>query len=53
MGKKSMNDLPDIPIPPDQLQKTQEKYEAATNVFEKYKTPPQKLHITYKMSNVN
>ena len=51
-----MNDLPDIPIPPDQLQKTQEKYEAATNVkykIEKYKTPPQKLHITYKMSNVN
>ena len=30
------------------LQKIQEKYEAAKNVLEKYKTPPQKLHIRYK-----
>ena len=40
--------MPDIPIPADQLQKIQEKYEAAKNVLEKYKTPPQKLHIRYK-----
>ena len=32
--------MPDIPIPADQLQKIQEKYEAAKNVLEKYKTPP-------------
>ena len=45
---KSINDFPDIPIPADQLQKMQEWYEAAENVLEKYKTPPQKLHIRYK-----
>ena len=28
-GKKSINDLPDIPIPAEQLQKIQEKYEGA------------------------
>ena len=38
--RKSINDLPDILIPADQLQKIQEKYEAAKNVLEKYKTPP-------------
>ena len=46
--RKSINYLPDIPIPADQLQKIEEKYEAAKNVLEKYKTPPQKLHIRYK-----
>ena len=46
--RKSINDLRDIPIPADQLQKIQEKYETAKNVLEKYKTPPQKLHIRYK-----
>ena len=40
--------MPDIPIPADQLQEIQEKYEAAKNVLEKHKTPPQKLHIRYK-----
>ena len=40
--------MPDIPIPADQLQKIQEKYETAKNVLEKYKTPPQRLHIRYK-----
>ena len=46
--RKSINDLPNIPIPADQIQKIQEKYETAKNVLEKYKTPPQKLHIRYK-----
>ena len=46
--RKSINDLPDIPIPADQLQKIQEKYEVAKNVLEKYKTPPQKLHLRHK-----
>ena len=46
--RESINDLPDIPIPADQLQKIQKKYETAKNVLEKYKTPPQKLHIRYK-----
>ena len=45
--RKSTNDLLDIQIPADQLQKIQEKYEAAKTVLEKYKTPPQKLHIRY------
>ena len=48
MGKKSINDLPDIPISADQLQKIREKYETAKYVLEKYKTPPQKLLIRYK-----
>ena len=43
--RKIINDFPDIPIPADQLQKIQEKYEAAKNVLEKYKTSPQKLHL--------
>ena len=38
--RKSINDLPDISIPADQLQKIQEKYEAAKTVLKKYKTPP-------------
>ena len=46
--RKSINDLPDIPIPAYQLQKIQEKYKAVKNVLKKYKTPPQKLHIRYK-----
>ena len=46
--RKIINDLPDIPIPADQQQKIQEKYDTAKNVLEKYKTPPQKLHIRYK-----
>ena len=46
--RKCINDLPDIPIPADQLQKIQEKYETAKNVLKKYKTPPQKLHFRYK-----
>ena len=45
---KSINDLADIPITADQLQKIQETYETAKKVLEKYKTPPQKLHIRYK-----
>ena len=49
--RESINDLPDIPIPADQLQKIQKKYETAKNVLEKYKTPPQKLHIRYKNPN--
>ena len=40
--------MPDIPIPADQLQKDQGKYEVTKNVLEKYKTPPQKLHLRYK-----
>ena len=47
-GRKSINDLPDIPIPADQLQKIQEKYKAAKTVLEKYKTLSQKLHLRYK-----
>ena len=43
--RKSINDLPDIPIPADQLPKIQEKYEATKNMLEKYKTPTTK--ITY------
>ena len=50
---KSINDLPDIPIPADQLQKIQEKYEAAKNVLEKYKTPHKNYILNIKMSNVN
>ena len=46
--RKSVNDLPDIPIPADQRQKIQKKCEAAKNVLEKYKTAPQKLRIRYK-----
>ena len=42
--------MPDIPFPADQLQKDQEKYEVAKNMLEKYKTPPQKLHLRYKDS---
>ena len=47
-GKKSVSDLPDTPIPVDQLQKIREKFEAAKNFLEKYKTPSQKLHMQYK-----
>ena len=46
--RKSINDLPDIPIHADQLQKIREKFEKAKNILEKYKVPPQKLHIRYK-----
>ena len=46
--RKNINDLPDILILADQLQKIQEKYQEAKNVLEKYKTLPQKLHIRYK-----
>ena len=46
--RKSINDLPDIPIPADQLQKIRKKFETANNILEKYKTPPQKLLIRYK-----
>ena len=47
-GKKKINDLPDLPILADQLQKTREKLETAKNILKKYKIPPQKLHIRYK-----
>ena len=40
--------MPDTPIPVDQLQKIREKFEAAKNFLEKYKTPSQKLHMRYK-----
>ena len=40
--------MPDISIPADQLQKIGEKFETAKNILEKYKIPPQKLHIQYK-----
>ena len=42
--------LIDIPIPadPNQIEKIQEKYEAAIKVLEKCKTPSQKLHIRCK-----
>ena len=46
--RKSINDLPDISIPANQLQKIEEKFETAKKILEKYKTPPQKLHIQYK-----
>ena len=56
-GKKKINDLPDLPIPADQLQKTREKLETAKNILKKYKIPPQKLHIRKlqitKILNVN
>ena len=34
--KTSINDLPDIPIPADQLQKIREKFETGKNILEKY-----------------
>ena len=46
--RKNINDLPDILILANQLQKIHEKYQEAKNVLEKYKTLPQKLHIRYK-----
>ena len=51
--RKSINDLPDVLIPADQLQKIREKFETAENILEKYKTPPKSLHIRYKNANVN
>ena len=51
--RKSNNESSDIPIPADQLQKIQEKYEAAKNVLEKYKTPHKNYILNIKMSNVN
>ena len=47
-GKKSINDLPYISIPAGQLPKIREKIETEQNISEKYKTPPQKLHVRYK-----
>ena len=51
--RKSINDLPDILIPADQLQKICKRFETAKNILEKCKFPPQKLHIRYKNANVN
>ena len=51
--RKSINGLPDILIPADQLQKIREKFETTLNILEKYKTPPQKLHMQYKNANLN
>ena len=48
MGKKIINDLPYISIPAGQLPKIREKIETEQNISEKYKTPPQKLHVRYK-----
>ena len=48
MGKKIINDLPYISIPAGQLPKIREKIETEQNILEKYKTPPQKLHVRYK-----
>ena len=42
--RKSINDLTNC-TPVDQLLKVREKFETAKNILEKYKTPPQKLHI--------
>ena len=51
-GKKKINDLPDISIPADQLQKIRETFQTVKNNLEKYKTPPPKLHMRYKNAKV-
>ena len=46
--RKSVHDLPDIPIPEDQIEKIKQKYITAKNVKKKYKNPTQKIQSQYK-----
>ena len=48
LGKKNVQDLPDIPIPENQFEKIKQKYITAKNVKNKYKNPTQKIQSQYK-----
>ena len=51
--RKIINDLPDIPIPADQQQKIQEKYDTAKMCWKNIKLHHKNYILDIKMPNVN
>ena len=45
--RKSSNDIPEIAVPEDQLQKITEKYHRARNLLKRYKNPPSAIKTRY------